>query len=135
MKSAHKAKAPEIEPDLQDLIHEADIVFSKYVRKSAADENGMVKCYTCDNVGRWQDVDAGHFIGRSCIYLRHDFRNVKPQCGVCNRFKKGNLFEFAKNLEKEKPGIVEILTEESRVVYKPSRAELIAIIDEYKKVK
>jgi len=58
------------------------------------------------------------------MFLRWDLRNLKQQCEKCNRYDEGNLDIFAENLEEETPGIVDILTEESKMPHKWSRDEL-----------
>lgn len=117
---------------LPELLEEAWVLVSRYVRLSAADVNGNCKCYTCDWVGRWQDCDAGHYIPRGNMLLRFDVtRNIRPQCQICNRHKRGNRAVFAQNLEKEHPGIVDIITEESLLVYHITRDEVRQTISEY----
>jgi Bacteriophage Lambda NinG protein len=119
------------EQDLSGLINDADAIFSKYLRMSAADDEGGVACFTCDSWGRWQAKQAGHFVSRACYLLRWDIRNVKVQCHSCNVGKRGNLGEFAKRLELQSPGLSTMLMDESRIVYSPSRDEIRAIIIEY----
>jgi NinG protein len=116
--------------DLSGLIDDADVLVSRYVRLSASDENGWLTCFTCPSVLQWKDVDAGHFVKRGCLFLRHDLRNVKQQCRVCNRHKDGKAAIFSVNLEKEQPGIVEELLHESRIVHDVTREELRAIISD-----
>jgi Bacteriophage Lambda NinG protein len=119
------------EIDLSDLIDDADAIFSKYIRMSAADEFGNSVCYTCGCYRRWQVQQAGHFISRSCYLLRWDVRNVKVQCKGCNEFRDGNLGAYTSRLESEFPNLPGILMEEARIIYKPSREEIRAIITEY----
>lgn len=124
------------EDNLQDLIKDADAIFSKYIRLKYADEYGNVACYTCGNKKHWTLQQAGHFIPRSNLFLRFDERNLRAQDSDCNEFKRGNMAVFSQRLEQEQPGIVDILREEAAVVYKPTRDEIRQIISEYtKKVK
>lgn len=116
---------------LSDLIDDADAVFSKYIRWKYADENGFLFCYTS---GEWMHVSeaqCGHFISRSCYYLRWDERNCRPQSGKDNVARNGNLTVFAQKLNEENPGIVDILEEESHISFKPGSDDLRAIISEY----
>lgn len=117
--------------DLSGLIQDADAIFSKYIRMSAADDDGGAICFTCDAWMRWQVMEAGHFVSRECDLLRWDIRNVKVQCHTCNVGKRGNLGEFARRLELESPGLSTILMNEARIVYHPSRDEIRAVIVEY----
>ena len=120
------------EEDLSGLIADADALVSRYVRMRWSDKNGNCKCYTCPTVLPWKQMQAGHYIKRSHLFLRWDAdRNIRPQCELCNCNKHGNLAVFAQTLEKEKPGLPDILLEESALVFKPSRSEIKQIILEY----
>ena len=114
-----------------DLTKDADALFSKYVRMNAADKKGFAACYTCDTEKRWQEQQCGHYISRANLYLRWDLRNARVQCELCNCHKHGNMLTFGKRLELEFPNITEILYEESKLVYKPTREEVRQIISEY----
>ena len=116
---------------LPDVIADLDAIFSTYVRLKYADKYGMVKCYTCPTVLHYLKIQAGHYISRKTLYLRWDLRQVKPQCVTCNCINHGMQIEFAKQLEKESPGITEILYEEKQIIYKPTVTELKAHIAEY----
>lgn len=117
---------------LSELIKEADAVVSLYVRLSNADEYGNCQCYTCPTNLPYQQMQAGHYISRANLLLRWDvIRNIRVQCSGCNCVKHGNLAVFAQNLEKERPGLPDILIEESEIVYKISRDEIKQIIAEY----
>lgn len=117
--------------DLSELIEQADTVFSKYVRMSAANAKGEVSCYTCGDRYHYSQLDCGHFISRSHLYLRWDTRNAKAQCISCNRHGYGNMAEYTKRLNRDFPGLPDILREESTIVYKPTREELKQLIAEY----
>ncbi len=122
-----------ISDDLSGLIEDADALFSKWIRMKDADVFDMVGCYTCGAKKRWPNQQCGHYISRSNLYLRWDARNAKVQCEGCNCLKNGNISAYTKRLELENPGITGILLEEARIVYKPTRDELKAIISEYSK--
>lgn len=119
------------EEGLQELVKEADDIFSKWLRLNDANENGFSTCYTCGHIGLWTTMQCGHYIKRGNLFLRFDTRNCRVQCEDCNVFNDGNYPEFTKRLEAEAPGITEYLMEESRLVYKPTREEIRGIIREY----
>lgn len=119
------------EEGLQDLIKDADTIFSQWLRLSNADKDGTVSCYTCDLNMRWQNSHCGHYVKRGNLFLRFDPRNCRVQCETCNIHLGGNYPEFTRLLEIERPGRVEYLLEESRLVYKPTRDEIRGIITEY----
>jgi len=119
------------EEDLSGLIQDADAIFSQYIRLKYADKRGMVKCFTCDTVKHWTMMQNGHYIKRACLQLRFDERNCRPQDYHCNVELYGSLPIYTFNLEQESPNVTTILTEEMRLVYKPSREEIRQIISEY----
>lgn len=124
----------EIKKDgLSDLIAIADEVYSKWLRRSAANDAGIVACYTCGKEDRWEAMHNGHYVRRGALFLRFDPRNTRIQCPGCNVFKDGNMAEYTRRLEEEHPGITEYLKQEALVVYKPERDELYAVINECKR--
>lgn len=119
------------EEDLSGLIADADAIFSRYIRLKYADKFGMVKCFTCDSRKHWSMMQNGHYIKRGHLYLRWDERNCRVQDSSCNEGLHGNIAAFTANLEKESPGITDVLKEEMRLVHKPSRDEIRQVISEY----
>jgi hypothetical protein len=91
-------------------------VFSQYIRQSDAKENGAVSCFSCGTVRHWKELDAGHYVaGSLSLALRFDERNVHPQCTGCNRFRHGNLTQYALRLqEKYGPQILDELERDRR---------------------
>lgn len=134
-KSFLKAQEKELEQDedLQTLVSDLDIIFSRYIRLKDADMFGNVKCISCPASGHYLSMDCGHFISRSHMYTRFLEANCRPQCRHCNRIKNGNLPEFAKALELERPGTIEQLQEQAKIIYKYSREELKGLIADYTK--
>jgi hypothetical protein len=134
MKSLNKQAEKEIKDDgLSDLIEILDHIFSRYIRLKYADKDGYVTCFISGTRHHWKEIDNGHFISRANMFLRFDERNCRPCSITENRYKDGNIPGYAKKLEEETPGIVDILMEEAHVVCKWSRAELNAMIVDYRK--
>lgn len=131
--SNNKKQEKELEQDedLQTLVSDLDIIFSRYIRLKDADLYGNVKCISCPKVDNWKNFDNGHFIRRGHMYTRFSETNCRPQCVHCNRTKNGNLAEFSKALELERPGTVEQLQEQAKIIYKYSREELKGLISDY----
>jgi hypothetical protein len=85
-------------------------------------------CVTCGN----PTTEAGHYkhnsersqsLGGNALWF--DARNVHGQCGVCNRWKSGNLAAYALFLEeKYGPGILQDLNDLYRTPKKWTREEL-----------
>ena len=73
-----------------------DKVFSIYIRRRDADENGQVKCCTCPAVAHWKQMDAGHFMPRGNLSVRYDEKNSHPQCRLCNGTLCGKPSEYSK---------------------------------------
>jgi hypothetical protein len=117
----------ELEP-VKILVDDLDIIFSQLVRLKEADENGMVKCYTCDDVKHWKQMQCGHFVSRAKMPTRFSEKNCRPQCKDCNEHKGGNEKVFAERLEAEEPGIAGILQEQARGIQDFDRDELKALI-------
>lgn len=120
------------EDGMPELISDLDALVSRYVRLSAKGKDGLINCYTCSFRGAYGEMDAGHYIGRSCMYLRFDFeRNIRPQCHICNRSKYGMAAAFGKKLDIELPNLTEVLLEESRIIHHWSRSELKQMIGDF----
>lgn len=68
-------------------------LFSEYIRRKYADENGMVKCCTCDHFAHWKQMQAGHFIPGRCNSILFEENGVHPQCRKCN-YNEGNGPEY-----------------------------------------
>ena len=82
-----------------------DDALSKYVRKSNADENGFISCFTCGAKKDWKyETDCGHFQSRSKHSTRWLYEpenglvNVMPQCKRCN-MRGGEQYIFSKRLD------------------------------------
>lgn len=132
MKSVAKQQEREVIKDgLSDIISDLDAVYSRYLRLKAADKSGFCECYTCGGKVRWQEAQCSHFIGRAHLYLRWDSRNTVVACSDCNIGLQGNIPSYSRKLELQSPGLVQILQEESHIVYKPSISELKERISEY----
>lgn len=93
-------------PSMAKLKKKLDTVFSQYIRQKYADEDGMVKCYTCSTVKHWKEMQNGHWIPRHNLATRFDENNCRVQCVACNMFQKGMPDVFAVNLIKEGIDIV-----------------------------
>jgi hypothetical protein len=94
------------------------------------------RCVTCPN---GLAEDAGHFIHNSersqslgGNALWYDARGINGQCTGCNRFRSGNLVQYALYLEgKYGPGIIQELNTLYRTHKKWTRDEIEAITVKY----
>ena len=71
---------------LSTLIKEADGVFSEYVRRTRADDNGRIKCLICGAEVKWKEADAAHCFDRDNMATKYEILNVWPTDEGCNRF-------------------------------------------------
>lgn len=121
-------------PSRKTLISRADKIFSEYIRKRYADPNGNVICFTCGKRDFWKNMDAGHFQSRKHYATRWNETNVQVQCKGCNVFRYGEQYKFGVNLDaKVGKGTAEMLLTLSRRIMKYTDAELLELIDFYKK--
>jgi hypothetical protein len=88
-----------VQRPLKSLIHTLDRIFSEYIRRRDADENGICRCITCNQPFHWKDGDAGHFIQRDRMATRWNEHNVHAQCKRCNRFRSGEQYQHGKAID------------------------------------
>ena len=107
--------------------------FSEYVRRSNADENGIVKCFTCETKGHWKTFDTGHFASRVHTSTFLKLVNCNPQCKYCNMHLNGNLGQYAINLDlKHGAGTAQRLINLSKVTLKMSENDWQELADMYR---
>lgn len=117
---------------MKKLIKKLDDVFSKYIRLKNADENGIVKCYTCGKYHHWKEIQCGHYISRRHFGTRWEEKNCKPQCVGCNIFNQGSADTFARNLIREYGSdILELLAAKKNNITKLGGFELNFMISDY----
>lgn len=95
----------------------ADSAFSKYIRLKYCDGNGMLRCFTCDEMHHILEMDCGHYVSRMHNSLRYSELNAHPQCQRCNRFNEGRKDVYALRLiEKYGADILRTLAVEKQKV-------------------
>jgi hypothetical protein len=82
----------------RDLVKVLDREYSLWLRMSAADDQGMVKCVTCGSIHHWKEITVGHYVSRTRISVRWDKRNIAPQCVKCNSYNGGEQFLMRRHL-------------------------------------
>lgn len=118
-------------PTRSKLVKKLDTVFSIYVRRSNADNNGYCTCVTCNKKIYWKEIQAGHFMSRKHYSIRWDLRNVKPQCKACNVFRYGEQFKYSLYLGNE---LSNELHDLSHKIIKFSTYELLEMVNYYTKL-
>ena len=101
IRTPKKKKKPTGEKSIAQLTKILDSVFSRFVRLSNADKEGIVTCYTCGYKNHYKKMQNGHYISRFYKQTRWDERNCRVQCAMCNLWKNGDATTFRENLVKE----------------------------------
>lgn len=102
--SAKKSLKKPKEKSISKLIKECDRLFSIQVRSIGAE--GLVDfdrnwCFTCGKQFPIKKLHCGHYVSRWYKAARWDFDNCRPQCPMCNLWRKGDSVRFRQNLIKE----------------------------------
>jgi hypothetical protein len=109
-----------------------DKVFSLWVRTKDADHAGFTSCFTCQKIGHYKTMHAGHFQGRLSMSTRWHEQNVQVQCYRCNINLSGNQYIYGINLDKfYGNGTAESLHIKSKEVCKLSESDLRELISHY----
>jgi len=69
---------------------------SEYNRRKDADEDGIVKCCTCNTRQHWKKHDAGHYIPKTFEAMRFEDKDIHAQCKTCNWLNQGMEVEYKK---------------------------------------
>lgn len=120
-------------PVRSKLVKKLDVIFSKYVRLSYADKNGICTCVTCGKRGYWEKdgIQAGHFMSRKHYSTRWDIDNVQPQCLKCNMYNQGEQYAYSLHLG---AATSDLLMKKSREISKFSVPELQEMIKKYEEL-
>lgn len=118
---------------LSTLKNKLDKLFSEYIRLRDTDENGYGTCIDCGRSAPYDELDAGHFVGRRHLATRWDETNVHAQHRYCNRFLNGRQYEYGKAIdEKYGEGYADQLVQLSHTTFKANVQWLQYQIDIYK---
>lgn len=115
-------------PTRSKLVKKLDTVFSQYIRRSNADNNGYCTCVTCNKTFHWKEIQAGHFMSRKHYSTRWDERNVKTQCVACNVYRAGEQYKYSIFLGSE---LANVLYLKSKELVKFTNYELEDMINDY----
>lgn len=93
---------------ISKLMKEADRLFSLKVRQTRPYDEyedfvsvGLNRCYTCRRVFSIKKLHCGHYLSRFYKSARWDKDNCRPQCMMCNLWKRGDPITFRQNLIRE----------------------------------
>lgn len=82
----------------QNLVKKLDRVFALYIRLRDVMPNGYVRCISCGQIKKFEDVDCGHFHSRTHMATRFNEDNCHAECKYCNRFSADHLIAYQRNL-------------------------------------
>lgn len=109
----------------QDLKNKLDRLFAAYIRLRDKDK----PCISC---GKYVELEAGHFYGRSNLAVKWDEMNVHGQCVDCNRYKNGNRMSFGRGIAmRYGDSVVEALDRRSQERIKLKSYEILEKIEIY----
>ena len=118
---------------LSRLKQKAWRVFSEWVRKRGADENGYNTCVTCGKRDLWTNLHASHFIPsrrNSILFLEE---NCHASCMACNIWRHGAIEDYypfmLKTYGQEKIDEIKRLKKQ---IFKPTREYYEEVIERYK---
>lgn len=121
------------EKTVSSLMKEADRLFSLKVRYGTncygSDGEEINQCFTCEKTFSAKKLQNGHYLSRFYKAARWDFDNARPQCMMCNMWKRGDLVVYRQNLVKE-IGLerVEAVEAKRQVSFKLTKEYLTALI-------
>lgn len=81
-----------------NLIKKLDRIFSLYIRLRDVMPSGYVRCISCGQIKRFEEVDCGHFHSRRHMATRYSEENCNAECRYCNRFSSDHLIAYQNNL-------------------------------------
>jgi len=114
-------------PSRKTLVKKLDTIFSIYIRRKNS-INDIAQCITCGKQDHWKKMQNGHFMSRKHYATRWDEDNVEVQCMVCNVYRYGEQYLFAKHLGETK---ADALLVKSRQIQKFTDTDLIDLIELY----
>lgn len=131
-KPRNQVKRRHRKPKRKNLVKELDAVFSRFIRQSGANSEGMVKCFTCPKVMHWKSAQNSHYVSRSVRSLRWSENNCRIGCYGCNVMHGGNLITYRENLVGQHGEMwVRSLEAERHRLFKPTDEWLQANIEVY----
>ena len=121
MKKQKKVKKRK-EKTVSQLVKELDRLFSLFIRNKYPKQ-----CYTCGY--KADKLHCGHYISRFYKQTRWDERNCRPQCVMCNLWKRGDPVTFrAKLVDELGSSVVEQMEDSRKQITKHNREDLLARI-------
>ena len=101
-KKAKEKPPKERKPSVASLVRKLDRVFSEFIRlrDSRPYRYQYFRCISCNQIKPYEQMDCGHFIGRTHMATRFDEDNCHGECRMCNRFSADHMIYYQRNLER-----------------------------------
>lgn len=108
-------------------------IFSEYIRRRDADEDGLAICVTCGVTKHWRSMDPGHFIRQSKgLVSKFHEQNCHNQCRACNFSEQGNQHLHGLYIDRRYgPGTADRIRRETEETRKISGTEYEELILKY----
>lgn len=120
-------------PSISSLKKKLWKVFSEYIRRKYSDSEGYSRCYTCDKIDHWKNMQCGHFVGGRKNAVLFNEECVRVQCAGCNVFLHGNYQIYTlKMIDEVGQNKVEELLALKHTTKKISLLELSNMLEYYK---
>lgn len=127
-------KKPKKKVSRKTLVRKLDAAFSQYIRWRDADQDGLVKCCTCDTKKHVKQMQCGHLFSRRHYSTRWIESNCAGQCYGCNIGDQGRQYVMSKHIDnKHGEGTTEQLLERTTLSRKYTNEELIQLTQYYNK--
>ena len=111
----------------------ADKWFSIYIRVRDADNNGMCRCCTSDQVFHWKEIHCGHFMSRRFLSTRFDERNCASQSVYSNTYLQGEQYKFGQYIDKRwGEGTAQELMDKSRQLTKYTKQDYEDMVKDFR---
>lgn len=116
-------------------LNKLDNAFSEYIRLRDADDNGYIRCCTCNKPMFWKYAQDGHYLDRGFTATRYCVKNNHSQCNDCNCFsQKDDMLDAYEEflINKYGEGIIEELEALKKTTCKISEREAQEMIKEFR---
>ena len=108
-------------------------VFSEYIRRRDSDKDGNCKCFTCNLVRPWKQMDCGHGIPRQHKATKFSEINNHAQCKRCNGFEGGKREVYKVEVDKRYgAGTWDKLELASKMTFKRTQFDIDLMTEIYK---
>lgn len=120
---------------IPSAVRKLDTVFSEFIRLRDSKPYGFqaFRCIACGQIKPFEQMDCGHFVGRTHMATRFNEDNCHGECRACNRMSADHMIYYQRNLvEKIGQERVDLVLALGRQSKKWSAWELEQLTEYYK---